>query len=53
MYLATIYIQVAQIWKNLHKYGCLATDPRNKICDRLWENGAFGAENKNVVVNLF
>ena len=23
------------------------------ICDRLWENGAFGAENKNVVFNLF
>ena len=23
------------------------------ICDRLWENGAFGAENKNVDFNLF
>ena len=23
------------------------------ICDRLWEKGAFGAENKNVVFNLF
>ena len=23
------------------------------ICDRLWENGAFGAENENVVFNLF
>ena len=28
----------------------LKLDP---ICDRLWENGAFGAENKNVVFNLF
>ena len=25
----------------------------NKICDRLWEKGAYGAENKNVVFNLF
>ena len=23
------------------------------ICDRLWEKGAYGAENKNVVFNLF
>ena len=23
------------------------------LTDRLWENGAFGAENKNVVFNLF
>ena len=23
------------------------------MCDRLWEKGAFGAENKNVVFNLF
>ena len=27
--------------------------PLLAICDRLWEKGAFGAENKNVVFNLF
>ena len=26
---------------------------KKDICDRLWENGAFGAENKNVDFNLF
>ena len=24
-----------------------------EICDRLWEKGAYGAENKNLVSNLF
>ena len=24
-----------------------------RICDRLWEKGAYGAQNKNVVFNLF
>ena len=27
--------------------------PKGEICDRLWEKGAYGAENKNVVFNLF
>ena len=31
----------------------VSTSYNSDICDRLWENGAFGAENINIVFNLF
>ena len=36
-----------------HVYSRLITFVHVHICDRLWENGAFGADNKNVDFNLF